>query len=217
MKYSDMNYKPLYTNKLYQDHSFRGAKLDRLFRTLLDLGLESMSWYQIAKSTSVAYGWAHRKLSELENRGVIKGSKVLKPRDLFQIWATHKVPIYVREYHVKDPQVILKNCGMEFTLTKYYAENLVNNYLFPKVYDLYIKNDELLNWHDLFSSKGYVGSGNIRVLMADEHVFWNMKKVNDWPIVCTQQLIVDLIREGIECIEAVDQLMEKYYNDQWIV
>lgn len=217
MRYSDINYKPVYAKDLLHNLSFRGAKLDRIYRILLNREERNQSWYKMAKSADVAYGWAHRKLSEVENRGLIKGSRVKEPSKLFKLWASHKVPIYIREYHVKDPKNILKNSPFDFSLTKYFAENLVNNYLFPKVYDVYVRSQDLPGWHDILSSMGYVGRGNVRVLVADEHVFWGTKKVQGWPVVSIQQLIVDLIREGMECLEAVDQLMEKYYHDQWIV
>jgi len=217
MRYSDSNYKPFYAQDLHRELHFRGAKLDRIYRILLALNNNGRSWYKLAKEAGVAYGWAHRKLDELKIKGLIMGSQVIKPRELFRIWADHRVPIYVREYHVKDPQGILKGSPLEFAITKYYAENLLNNYLFPKVYDLYVKAQDIDTWHELLSSKGYVGSGNLRILVVDEHVFWKTKRVDGWPLVSLQQLIVDLIREGAECIEAVDQLLEKHYHDQWIV
>ena len=217
MRYSDSNYKPFYSQDLHREFHFRGAKLDQIYRILLALDNDGRSWYRLAHEAGVAYGWAHRKLDELKKIGLIIGSQVVKPRELFRIWADHRVPIYVREYHVKDPQGILKDCPYEFAITKYYAENLLNNYLFPKVHDLYVKAHDLVAWHELLSSKGYVGGGNLRILVADEHVSWGTKVVGGWPVVSVQQLIVDLIREGAECIEAVDQLLEKYYHDQWIV
>ena len=217
MRYSDPNYKPLYSQDLLRELSFRGAKVDRIYRTLLASHNNGHSWYKIAKEADVAYGWAHRKLDELRTTGLIKGSKVAQPRELFKIWAAHRVPIYVREYHIKDPQGILKDSPLAYSLTKYYAENLLNNYLFPKVYDLYVNPRDLVAWNELLSSNGYVGSGNLRLLLTDVHVSWGAKVVDGWPVVGLQQLIVDLIREGAECIEAVQQLMEKYYHDQWIV
>ena len=217
MRFSDINYKPIYAKDLLHEFTFRGAKLDRIYRILLNQEEKSQSWYKVAKNADVAYGWAHRKLSELESKGFIKGSRVKEPSKLFGMWAGHKVPIYTREYHIKDPKGLFKDNSLEFALTKYYAENLMNNYLFPKVFDVYVRLQDLQGWHDILSSNGYVGSGNVRILVADEHVFWRAKKVQGWPVVSIQQLIVDLIREGAECLEAVDQLMEKYYHDQWIV
>jgi hypothetical protein len=49
--------------------------------------------------------------------------------------------------------------------------------------------------------------------LSDENVFWDGKKIQGWTIVSIQQLIVDLLREGVECTEAAELLIRRFYND----
>ena len=60
-------------------------------------------------------------------------------------------------------------------------------------------------------SQGLVGRGNVQVILADEHVFYDRQEVDGWPLVSVQQLIVDLYRTGVECAEAADLLVGRLY------
>jgi len=66
-------------------------------------------------------------------------------------------------------------------------------------------------WNDLITKSGYVGKGNLQVIVADEHVFFESDRVNGSPLVSIQQLIVDLYRTGAECTEAADLLVRRWY------
>jgi hypothetical protein len=71
--------------------------------------------------------------------------------------------------------------------------------------------DDGVKWHKLLTKHGYVGKGNIQVLLADDHVFFERQNVGGYPLVSTQQLIVDLYRTGAECAEAADLLVSRSY------
>ncbi|MCQ1537753.1 hypothetical protein FTO68_01935 [Methanocalculus taiwanensis] len=80
-----------------------------------------------------------------------------------------------------------------------FAKNLVGGYLFPRSYELYIKDYEFEQWDNYLLESGYLGKGNVKIFCSDHHVFFEKQIVEGWPVVSAQQLIVDLIREGADC------------------
>jgi hypothetical protein len=114
---------------------------------------------------------------------------------------------------VREPLKLLKNSKLPYALTTYQAENLIQNYLFPSRIDIYIKEDDWKQWHDMISKKGLVGKGNMRLLLADEHVFYKYFEKNGLKIVSTPQLIIDLMSEGGVCVEAAELLIKKVMKD----
>ena len=101
---------------------------------------------------------------------------------------------------------------MKYALTTYKAENLVNHFLFPSRTDLYIRSDDLRDWKRLITEehKGFFGKGNLRLLVYDEHVFYNMKKRKGLWTVSIPQIMHDLKKEGGVCGEAYDMMVMKY-------
>ena len=110
---------------------------------------------------------------------------------------------------VKEPLELLKKSKLDYSLTTYQAENLVQHYLFPSRIDIYIKEEDLDSWHSLMTKNGLYGKGNVRVIVTDEHVMFGRKKISGLFIVSTPQLIIDLIKEGGPCREAADMLMKR--------
>ena len=76
--------------------------------------------------------------------------------------------------------------------------------------DIYIHEKDSNRWHKKLMENGLVGKGNVRILLADEHVFWDRILEGSMKTVSIQQLIVDLMREGGVCMEAAEMLMERY-------
>ena len=111
---------------------------------------------------------------------------------------------------VKEPLKILKKTKLDYTLTTYQAENIVQHYLFPSRIDMYIKENDLDNWHSLMTKNGLYGKGNVKIIIADEHVMYAKRIINGISIVSVPQLIVDLAHEGGPCREAAEMLMEKF-------
>lgn len=191
-----------------------GIKVERIYRILLDLPYQERTNYRIAKDAGADYHWTIDKLRELEEMGVIKGSKVIRPVDLFTIWASRPNPTRYREYHIQEPLNMIKEAEFDLAITTYFAEQLVGNYLFPRYLDIYIHKEDAAGWHEFLVKRGLVGKGNVRILLADEHVFWKSNKEYLAGIVCVQQLIVDLLREGGVCTEAAELLMERFYGKE---
>ena len=189
-----------------------GDKVERIYRILLSRKIKKMTWYRVAKEAGVGYSWAYRVLKDLEKGRIIKGSAVRDPKALFRRWAERDDRRAYREYNIQDPAKVLKKAKMDYAFTGYFAENLVGHYVFPRFFELYIHREDAARWHRFLSESGYVGKGNVQVMLADEHVFFERGKVDGWPVVSVQQLIVDLYRTGAECAEAADILVEKEYR-----
>ncbi len=186
-------------------------KVERIYRVLLSQRLGQPTWYRVAKEAGVAYGWAHRVLSGLEGDGLIKEREVVDPVGLFTRWASRRDRRVYREYHVREPAELIRGAEMDHALTGYFAENLIGHYLFPRYHEVYIREQDAAAWHDLLTSQGMVGRGNVQVIVADEHVFYERQEVDGWPLVSVQQVIVDLYRTGVECAEAADLLVGRLY------
>jgi len=79
-----------------------GVKVERIYRLLLDHPLKEMTSYRLAKGSCSDHHWTLDKVRELQKLGVMKGMKVVRPKDLFLIWANRPTDIRSREYFVKD-------------------------------------------------------------------------------------------------------------------
>jgi len=188
-----------------------GDKVERIYRVLLSRRLDGPTWYRVAKEADVAYGWAHKVLKGLERNGILEGHRVIDPGALFALWAARPDKRVYREYYVHEVSELIKGAGMDYALTGYAAENLIGHYLFPRYHEVYVHEEEAAAWHDLMTSQGLVGRGNVQVILADEHVLYDRQEVDGWPLVSVQQLIVDLLRTGVECAEAADLLVGRLY------
>ena len=187
-------------------------KVERIYRVLLSRRLDEPSWYRVAREADVAYGWAHRVLGALERDGILDGRRLVDPPALFALWASRPDRRVYREYHVRDAGELIRDSGMDHALTGYAAENLVGHYLFPRYHEVYVRPGDAAAWHDLMTSRGLVGRGNVQVILADGHVFYERQEVDGWSLVSVQQLIVDLYRTGVECAEAADLLVGRWYG-----
>ncbi|MEI7639586.1 MAG: helix-turn-helix domain-containing protein [Syntrophus sp. (in: bacteria)] len=190
-----------------------GNKVERIYRILLSRKRKNLTAYRIAKDAEVSWSWAYRVLSDLDREGLIVGTTVKDPKEVFMKWVARKDNRRFREYHLQNPEEVLRNAGMDYVFTGYFAENLIGHYLFPRYREIYVKRQDANKWHEHLSENGYVGKGNFRMIIADEHVFFERDQINEWPVVSIQQLIVDLYRTGSECSEAADILLRRAYLD----
>jgi len=191
----------------------RGKIRDRILRFLTNNPDGDMSKYEIARQTCATYPWVRKFLLNLEEMRLVKGTRVLDYTALLRYWQSVNIKNKYREYMVKEPLKLLKNSKLPYALTTYQAENLIQNYLFPSRIDVYIKEDDWKQWHDMISKIGLVGKGNMRLLLADEHVFYKAFEKNGLKIVSTPQLIIDLMIEGGVCVEAAELLIKKVMKD----
>lgn len=187
----------------------RGLIRERVLRILLNNPSGDLTKYRLAKMVDGAYSWVHDFLKELENKGLIKKTKVVNYTKLVFLWRGFQVVPEKRDYMVRNPIEILRFAKLKYALTTYQAENLVQKYLFPSRIDFYIDPKDKEKWHKILIEDGLVGRGNTRILIGDIHVFYNSSEKEGLKIVSPPQLVVDLLQEGGPCHEAAEMLMEK--------
>jgi hypothetical protein len=187
----------------------RGTLRERIIRVLLSKPEGSLTKYKLAKEADTSFPWTHEFLSKLEAAKLVKGTKVTNYAGLINYWLNVKTKAEKREYMHKDPVALLRKTRFLYALTTYQAENLVQRYLFPSRIDLYINVGDIEQWNNLLTVEGLVGKGNIRLLIADHHVFYGASERQGLTVVSTPQLIVDLLEEGGVCIEAAEKLLKK--------
>jgi hypothetical protein len=201
------------TNILANHPPKRGQVKERILRVLLNSRIrpneKKLTKYRITKLAKANISWVIEFLRNLEKQGLVEGTRVKDYRGLVKLWKDIRIEPESREYMVRDILDLLKKTDMKYALTTYAAENLVQKYLFPSRTDFYIRLEDLSRWHSMLSEKGLVGKGNVRVLITDEHVFYNSSVREGMTIVSMPQLIVDLMVEGAVGGEAADMLLEK--------
>lgn len=187
----------------------RGQIKERVLRVLLNHPGGELTKYKLAQLAEGAFSWVHEVLKNLERDGLIEGTKVKKHKEVFLLWKELRKEPKHKEYMVRDILGLLSRIKMKYALTTYSAENIVQKYLFPSRTDFYIDQKDLGEWHTLLSESGLVGKGNVRILMADGHVFYKSFVKDGLNIVSIPQLIVDLLAEGAAAAEAAEMLIEK--------
>mgnify|MGYP001482257541 CR=1 FL=1 len=187
----------------------RGQKRERIIRVLLAES-KPLSKNELSKRANCTRQWIILFLRELEKKKLIKETEVINKQKLIKYWLSiHKKPNKYRGYMVKEPLKLLKKTKMNYALTTYQAENLVQKYLFPSRTDIYISEHDLKKWHSLMTKNGLYGRGNVRLIITDNHIMYGKRKLNKLSIVSIPQLIIDLFTEGGPAEEAAEMLLKK--------
>src|SRR3989338_3273147 len=182
----------------------RGNKQERILRVLIN-SKEDLSKSGISKRAICSRQWVIQFLRKLEMKGIAKGTGIIDKRKALEYWISiSKKKNKFRSYMVKEPIKVLGRSKLDYAITTYQAENIVQHYLFPSRIDIYIKESDLESWHSLITKHGLYGKGNFRILIKDNHVMHGKRKINDLFIVSLRQLIVDLTNEGTVCQEAAE-------------
>jgi predicted transcriptional regulator len=187
----------------------RGIIRERVIRILLNEPTGTLTMYRISKEAKCSFSWVHEFLRKLETKGLVHKTKVMDFTGLVKYWLDVKTKADKKEYMHRDPIDLLKKARLQYALTTYQAENLVQRYLFPSRIDLYIREEDAAQWHKLITKEGLVGKGNLRLLITDDHVFFGSFQRGRLNIVSLPQLIVDLFEEGSVCVVAAEKLLEK--------
>jgi len=191
----------------------RGRIRERVIRILLNEPTGTLTMYRISKEARCSFPWVHEFLQKLEAKKLTNKTRVKDYRGLVKYWLEVKTKADKKEYMHKDPINLLKQTGLQYALTTYQAENMVQHYLFPSRIDLYIRAGDAEQWHELVTKEGLVGKGNLRLLIADEHVPYGSFERGGLSIVSIPQIIVDLFEEGGVCVTAAKKLLEKVVKD----
>ena len=187
----------------------RGTLRERIIRTLLVESNDTLTKYKLAKMADASFPWTHEFLNKLQALKLVKGTEVTDYAGLINYWSQIKTKPEKKNYMHKNPLDLIQSSKFPYALTTYQAENLVQHYLFPSRIDLYVKKEDLDKWHEELTAEGLVGKGNLRLLIADEHVFYGAFKRQNLTVVSIPQLILDLLEEGGVCTEAAEKLISK--------
>lgn len=169
---------------------------------------KNLTKYRIAKLANASFGWTHQFLKNLEKLKLIKGTKIINIEGLINYWMKIKKKSKQREYMIQEPLELMKSIKLDYAITTYYAENVLQRYIFPSRLDFYIKEEDLPKWHKILTSKGLYGKGNVRILINNSGLFLS-RKIQGLNIVCLPQLIIDLKLEGGPAEEAAEMLIKK--------
>ena len=187
-----------------------GVKRERILRVLLNEPDGKLTKYRVAKEAESSIGWTMEYLKNLEGMGFVEKTRVIDPRALLIYWSEiTRAPKKFDFFHPDIHQFLL-GTKLEYAVTTYQGENLVNHYLFPSRIDIYIDKKEYEPWKRYITGDGLVGKGNVRLLVADEHVFYHKKRIERIWVVSMPQLLLDLKREGGVCVEAYEMMVESY-------
>lgn len=187
----------------------KGYGKEKIIRVLLN-NAKGLTKYRVSKDSGCSFSWTHEFLKRLEKEGYIKKTQVLDYKKLLGLWISLRKASSHKDYFLQDPLKFVKRAGMKYALTTYQAENLTQGYLFPARTDVYVRKEDLESWHEKISKAGMVGKGNTRLLVEDEHVFYNSFQVSGYSLVSEPQLVLDLMIEGGPCKEAADLLLKKH-------
>jgi len=191
----------------------RGRVRERIIRILLNEPDGALTMYKVAKKAKCSFPWVHEFLGKLEAMGLVDRTKVRDYAGLIEYWREVKTKPDRKEYMHRNPLGLLERTKLQYALTTYQAENIVQHYLFPSRIDLYVRRKDEERWHELIAGEGLVGKGNLRLLLADDHIFYGSFERAGLKVVSLPQLIVDLFDEGGVCVEAAEKLLERVTED----
>lgn len=179
---------------------------------LLDRPGGETTKYRIAKETDVSESWVLEYTNRLEGDGLLDDTAVLEPRALYEEWRDVRVAPNQLTVSLQQPMELLAETELDYVLTTYRAENLVQGLLFPSTTDFYVRPEQTEDWLAVVEERGLLGGGNTRLRVTDGHVFYNEQQQEGYPLVSTPQLIVDLLDEGGPCEEAAEKLVESVHG-----
>jgi hypothetical protein len=184
-----------------------------VYRILLCHVEGNLTKYRIAKLAQAQQIQVSLFLCDLEKLHLVSGTRVVDHKGLLARWSGLTVRYQSQSYMLPDILKALENADLEYGLTTYRAESMVNGYLFPSRTELYIRTGDFDDWHALLVNEGaLVGGGNLRLRWYDDRVLYNSFSVNSYKVVTIPQLIVDLLREGSSAVEAADMMVQKYMD-----
>ena len=188
----------------------KGKKRERIIRVLLNDPDGSLTKYRVAKNAGTSISWTIVYLRSLEDLGLIEKTKVIDLEGLLNEWLRISRTHRYFDFFINDPKSFLKEVKMDYALTTYFADTFTNRILFPSRADVYIREADFNRWRDSLLERGLMGKGNFRLLLGDDHIFYNRIEVGGFWIVSKPQLMIDLKREGGVCLQAYEKMVKEY-------
>ena len=109
-----------------------GTIRERIIRVLMNKPDGSLTKYRVAKLSDCTTSWTLDFLKKIENLGYTKNTKVIKPKKLMEYWASIGRRPSRFDFFIQSPIEFLQNIDLEYVLTTYVAENILNHYQPPK-------------------------------------------------------------------------------------
>lgn len=188
----------------------KGKKRERIIRVLLNEPDGCLTKYRVAKNAGTSISWTIEYLRSLEDLKLIEKTKVKDFEGLLDNWLKISKTHRYFDFFINDPKSFLKEVKMDYALTTYFADTFTNKVLFPSRADVYIREEDFEKWKDFLLQKGLIGKGNFRLLLGDEHIFYNKFKASGFWIVSKPQLMIDLKREGGVCLQSYEKMLNEY-------
>ncbi len=203
----------IYINSLsYLHMERRKVKAIRIVKHLLEKPGGEWTRYGLAKASGCSWQWAIELLGKLEERGLVSGTKVVDPMALLRYAASVAPPPTrtVECYHTR-PVNLIRSSKVDYAITTTYAENEFTHLLFKTRCDVYVSEATMnLLWRRV-ADEGLLGRGNLRLMIpADPRVISEASLVHGIRIVSREQLMVDLMREGGVCVQAVEEMVGRH-------
>jgi len=192
----------------------RGFNKERIIRVLLNHTGDDLTKYRLAQLSETSEPWTRQYTERLEEQGLIDGTEVVAPGELYQVWLDQRIEPNGLQVSLQQPMDLLAETDLQYALTTYQAENLQQGFLFASTTDFYIAPAEIDEWLTVVEEKGLLGGGNTRIRVLDDHVFYNRGTVDGFSTVCIPQLILDLLSEGGPCEQAAEKLIDSFHGDQ---
>jgi DNA-binding Lrp family transcriptional regulator len=187
----------------------RNIKNLRIIRILLDNPDGSLTKYKISKKAECSAPWVIEFLRNLEEKKIVKGTKVLDIDRLVDFYIQTMSKLKYIDFFVKNPIDFLKRIRLNYALTTYAAENYFTRQLFLTRYDIYVQEKDFKEWKSIIMKKGLIGKGNFRLIIAyDKKIFDESAKIKGMNIVSVPLLLIDLKHEGGVCMESYSLLKQ---------
>ena len=189
----------------------RNVKNVRIIRHLLERPDGQWTRYGLAKAAGCSRQWVIQLLRKLEPRHLVNGTKVLDRMALARYGASiSPKPERVADFFIQGPVAFLKERTSEYAITTYFGEDRVTHYLFPSRCDAYVTNDQFIGLGRDILGHGLLGRGNLRLIVpADPIIIKEARDVKGTRVVALGQLMIDLVKEGAVCEEAVAEMVRR--------
>jgi energy-converting hydrogenase Eha subunit H len=193
----------------------RNTKNLKIIKVLLDSPDGTLTKYKLAKISNTSIPWTIQFLKKLEIEGIVEKTKVIDFDKLIDYYIKIDKKYEKYYFHISNPLDFFKETNLDYALTTYAAENIINHHLFPNKFHVYIAKEDYVKWKKLILTNGLIGNGNVILIISkDKDVFKEAKKIKDIKVVSIPQLLIDLKKEGGVCIEAYNILLDRYVQQK---
>jgi DNA-binding Lrp family transcriptional regulator len=189
----------------------RNIKIIRIIKRLLEKPNGQWTKYGLAKASGCSRQWVIELLRTLEKAGLVSGTRVTDKMGLVRLGASIAPgPLRVLDCYHQGPVELLKRLGVEYALTTTYAENEVTKHLFKTRCDAYVTEAAMKKLWGIIIKEGLLGKGNLRLMIpTDPDVISEASVVRTIRIVSLGQLMLDLMKEGGVCVQAVEEMVKR--------